>query len=133
MKMGRLRAVLLLLLVPAFAGCVAQQTKPQQIAPSYDQLMKQAYARYEAKDLDGAKALYSKASSADPTRTDPWYRLAQINFDQQNYGHAIVDAQEVLQRNSADTNAKNILTIAGLRVAVEALGRLHEDADQTGP
>lgn len=132
--MAHVRAVMLLL-IPVFAGCSMlhrSKTKPVTVHP-YDQLMQQADARYDAQDIDGAKALYSKAAAADPTRENPWYRLAQINFDQQNYGRAIVDAQEVLQRNPSDSNAESILTVAGLRVAVQALGRLHDESNQQGP
>ncbi|SFL26133.1 tetratricopeptide repeat protein [Rhodanobacter glycinis] len=135
MKMAHVRAAMLPLLIPAFAGCSMlhrSKTKPVAVHP-YDQLMQQADARYNAQDVDGAKALYSKAAAADPTRENPWYRLAQINFDQQNYGRAIVDAQEVLQRNPSDSNAESILTVAGLRVAVQALGRLHDESNQQGP
>jgi len=134
-KMAHMRAAALLLLIPAFAGCsMLHRSKPKPVTVHpYDQLMQQADARYNAQDIDGAKALYAKAAAADPTRENPWYRLAQINFDQQNYGRAIVDAQEVLQRNPSDTNAESILTIAGLRVAVQALGRLHDENNQQGP
>jgi tetratricopeptide (TPR) repeat protein len=130
------RAAMMVALIPALAGCsMLHRSKPKPAPPAhpYDQLMQQADARYNAQDVDGAKALYSKAAATDPTRETPWYRLAQINFDQQNYGRAIVDAQEVLQRNPSDTNAESILTIAGLRVAVEALGRLHDETNQQGP
>lgn len=131
--MVRVRFVMLLLMIPVFAGCSLMKTKPEPTGPSYDQLMQQAAARYKAQDIDGAKVLYSKAADAAPTRGEPWYRLAEINFDQQNYGHAIVDAQEVLRRDRTDTNAESILTVAGLRVAVQALGRLHDESDQQGP
>jgi tetratricopeptide (TPR) repeat protein len=115
------------------AGC-QQNTKPVQPPPvSYDQLMEQAEARIRAQDVDGAKTYFSKAAAADPTRKEPWYRLAQLDFNQQNYGKSIVDAQEVLQRDASDMNAESILTVAGLRVAVDALGRLHDEADLQGP
>lgn len=123
-----------LLAVLLLAGCATTTKKPvAPPPPSFSQLMQQAEARYAAQDVDGAKALFAKAAAADPTRETPWYRLAQINFDQQNYGRAIVDAQEVLQRNASDTNAESILTIAGLRVAVDALGRLHDEVNLQGP
>lgn len=133
--MVHVRATVLLLLIPAFAGCgMMHRSKPKPAAVQpYDQLMQQGDARYDAQDVDGAKALYAKAATADPTRSSPWYKLAQIDFDQQNYGRAIVDAQEVLQRNPSDTNAESILTVAGLRVAVQALGRLHDESNQQGP
>jgi outer membrane protein assembly factor BamD (BamD/ComL family) len=132
-KVVHTRFLALLLLVPLFAGCAANNTKPKPAIATYDQYIQQADARYQAQDIEGAKALYSKAAAADPTKEVPWYRLAQINFDQQNYGQAIVDAQEVLRRNPANTDAESLMTIAGLRVAVDALGRLHDEANQHGP
>jgi cytochrome c-type biogenesis protein CcmH/NrfG len=124
---------LLWLLMTALSGCASLQQSGDAAANPYDQLLQQAEALYKAEDVEGAKMLYRKAADADPTRARPWYQLAKINFDQQNYGRAIVDAQEVLKRNPTDSNAESILTVAGLRVAVEALGHLHEEADVHGP
>jgi tetratricopeptide (TPR) repeat protein len=132
-KVAYTRIAVALLLASALVGCAENKPKPAPPPPTYDQLMQQADARYNAQDVDGAKALFSKAAAADPTHKEPWYRLAQIDFDQQSYGRAIVDAQEVLQRDPTDVNAESILTIAGLRVAVDALGRLHDESDQQGP
>lgn len=132
MKTIHVRAAMLLL-IPIFSGCALNQSKPKPVAHPYERLMQEADARHKAQDVDGAKALYSKAAAADPTRENPWDKLAQINFQQENYGHAIVDAQEVLRRNPTNTDAENILTIAGLRVAVDALGRLHDESNQKGP
>lgn len=131
-----LRATLLALLIPALAGCGSMQSKPKPAPappPTYDQLMQQAAASSDAQDTSAAMALYAKAAKSDPTRSEPWYRLAQISFDQKSYGRAIVDAQEVLQRDPSNTNAESILTIAGLRVAVQALGRLHDEVNLQGP
>lgn len=137
MKMACARVTLLLFLVPVFTGCsLLHKHKPEPqpvVIHPYEQLMQDADARYNVQDIDGAKSLFTKAAAADPTREAPWYRLAQINFDQQNYGRAIVDAQEVLQRNSSDAHAESILTVAGLRVAIQALERLHGESDQQGP
>jgi tetratricopeptide (TPR) repeat protein len=132
-KVAFTRIAVALALASAVAGCAENKPKPAPPPPSYDQLMQQADARFNAQDVDGAKGLYVKAAAADPTHKEPWYRLAQIDFDQQSYGKAIVDAQEVLQRDPTDVNAESILTIAGLRVAVDALGRLHDESDQQGP
>lgn len=133
MKVAYTRIAVALLLASVVAGCADNKPKPPPPPPTYDQLMQQADARFNAQDVDGAKGLYVKAAAADPTHKEPWYRLAQIDFDQQSYGKAIVDAQEVLQRDPTDLNAESILTIAGLRVAVDALGRLHDESDQQGP
>lgn len=124
---------LLLFMMTALAGCASMQQSGKSAANPYDQLMQQADALYKAEDVEGAKTVYRKAADADPTRAQPWYQLAKINFDQQNYGRAIVDAQEVLKRNPTDPNAESILTVAGLRVAVEALSHLHEETNVHGP
>lgn len=132
-----MRLVALLLLLLLLSGCDTLQTKKPAggalAPPTYNQLMAQAEARLTALDVDGAKALFSRAAAADPVRKEPWYQLAQIDFGQRSYGKAIVDAQEVLQRDSTDMKAENILTVAGLRVAADALGRLHDEADLRGP
>ncbi|MBE1161094.1 tetratricopeptide repeat protein [Dyella acidiphila] len=133
MKVVSTRIAVALVLASVLVGCAENKPKPAPPPPTYDQLMQQADARFNAQDVDGAKGLYVKAAAADPTHKEPWYRLAQIDFDQQSYGKAIVDAQEVLQRDPTDLNAESILTIAGLRVAVDALGRLHDESDQQGP
>lgn len=132
-----MRVVAALLSVLLLSGCgMLRSKKPADASvapPTYDQLMEQAEARMSALDVNGAKALFSQAADADPVRKEPWYQLAQINFGQRSYGKAIVDAQEVLQRDSTDMKAENILTVAGLRVAADALGRLHDEADLRGP
>jgi Tfp pilus assembly protein PilF len=127
------RVALLVVFAAGLAGCGLNQTKPPVVAPTYAQTMQQAQSRLDAHDVDGARVLYKNAANLDPTRSAPWYQLARINFGEQNYGRAIVDAQEVLRRNPYDTGAQSILTIAGLRVAIEALGRLHEETNLQGP
>lgn len=132
MKLKSLRVVALVSIVVGLAGCAANTPKPPP-PPNYGQLMQQADARYAVQDFDGATVLYKKAAAADPAREVPWYRMAKISFDQQNYGRAIVDAQEALRRDPTDKKAESILTVSGLRVAVEALGRLHDEANDEGP
>jgi tetratricopeptide (TPR) repeat protein len=117
----------------ALSACADGNTKHNTGGQNYDQLMQQAESNVRSQNADGAKLYFNKAASADPTRKEPWFRLAQLNFNQQNYGGAIVSAQEVLQRDASDVDAESILTVAGLRVAVEALGRLHDENNLQGP
>lgn len=120
------------LLSAALVGCI--ENPPKSLPPpSYEQLIAQADARRDASDFDGAKTIYVRAAEANPTHKEPWFSLARIDFDQQSYGKAIVNAQEVLQRDPSDVDAENILTVAGLRVAIDALGRLRGEVDQQGP
>lgn len=113
------------------AGCQTN-TKPPP-PPVYSQLMQQAEANVTAQNVDGARLYFHKAAMADPTHKEPWYRLAQLDFNEQNYGDAIVSSQEVLQRDPSDMDAESILTVSGLRVAMDALGRLHDEANLKGP
>lgn len=114
-------------------GCASHKTKPDNQGPGYSETMQAAAARYEAHDFAGAKDLYQKAADLNPTRAEPWYQMARISFNDQNYGRAIIGAEEALKRDPSQTDAQSILTIAGLRVAIEALGRLHEDTKLEGP
>jgi len=121
------------LIVLGLTGCVSHRAKPAAPAPSYADTMKQARALFNAHDTAGAKDLYKKAADLNPARAEPWYQLSRINFNEQNYGRAIIGAEEALKRDPSQTDAQSILTIAGLRVAIEALGRLHEDTKLEGP
>lgn len=130
---ARARIALSGALVLALVGCALHGTRPDKAqVPDYSVVMQRAQARYEARDFNGAKELYKEATKADPTRSAPWYRLAQIHFDEQNYGRAIVDSREVLRRDPSDTGAQSILTISGLRVSIEALGLMQSQSGLHG-
>ncbi|RBD72709.1 hypothetical protein BRM62_06905, partial [Xanthomonas oryzae pv. oryzae] len=85
-------------------------------------------SRAEAEVTNGgpeqALKTFEDASRADPTRKEPWVRIAQLQFDRANYARAIVAAQEVLQRDPNDLVADGVLTVAGFRIANQSLQRL---------
>jgi Tfp pilus assembly protein PilF len=56
-----------------------------------------------------AMSFYEKAVTADPSKKQPWARIAQAQFDARNYGAAITASQEVLQRDTHDVTAKSIM------------------------
>jgi hypothetical protein len=95
--------------------------------------MAQAEASIRAQDVISAKASFRKAADADATAKEPWRRLAELDFNAQDYGTAITEAQEVLKRDPMDTTAQSVLTVAGLRVALDALGMIHRESDPKGP
>lgn len=82
---------------------------------------------------EGARGLeretYRKAAQAYPTSKEPWLKLAEGYFDQQDYGNAILSAQEVLQRDASDKVANSLLAVSGLRVASSALSALRQRQD----
>ena len=70
----------------------------------------------KAGQTDQAMARLDAAVKADPASKAPWLRKAQIHFDAREYGQAITQAQEVLQRDVNDLTAKSILAVLGLDV-----------------
>jgi len=94
--------------------------------------MAEADAAVQAGQHDRAFAILRKAGSSFPTDKTPWVRMAQMHFDGTNYGAAIVDAQEALQRDPDDTLAHSIVAVSGLRVTSRALADLSKKNNLTG-
>jgi hypothetical protein len=86
--------------------------------------MAQADAAVLAGQSDKAYAILKGAGSAFPTDKQPWLRMAQMRYDSNNYGEAIVAALEALSRDPDDTLANSIVAVSGLRVSSKALADL---------
>lgn len=71
-----------------------------------------------------ARLIYRDAAKAYPTDKRPWSRLAQSYFDAADYGKAVLAAQEVVQRDAADSAAQGLLAVGGLRISTAALAAL---------
>ncbi|MDF3082233.1 MULTISPECIES: tetratricopeptide repeat protein [Burkholderia] len=113
------------------AGCASQPSAPPT-AEVFNKSLADADAVAKAGDQDKALGLYQQLAKSDPTREEPWSRIAQIQFAQNHYGQAIVAAQEALQRDATDRQAKSVLAVAGLRIATQSLGELRQDASLAG-
>jgi predicted Zn-dependent protease len=81
---------------------------------------------------DKAYAILKQAGSNFPTDKAPWLRMAQMRFESTNYGEAIVNALEVLERDPDDTLANSILAVSGLRVTSKALADLSQKNNLSG-
>lgn len=92
--------------------------------PSYADLMASAEEAHRKGGVVEAMGFYEKAAKADPSKKQPWARIAQAQFDARNYGAAITASQEVLQRDTTDVMAKSIMAASGLRVSANALDQL---------
>lgn len=92
--------------------------------PTYKELMQSAEDAQKNGEPAEAFAFYDKAAKLDPSKKQPWLRLAQSHFDARNYGPAIMAAQEVQLRDNTDVTAKTIIAASGLRVAARALEQL---------
>jgi tetratricopeptide (TPR) repeat protein len=114
------------------AGCATQQANVPPTPDVFNKQLADADAVSKAGDQDKAIGLYQDLAKSDPTREEPWSRIAQIQFTQQHYGQAIVAAQEALQRDQTDRQAKSVLAVSGLRIATQSLGELRQDSALAG-
>lgn len=113
-------------------GCATQNANIQSSPEAFNKALSDADAVAKGGDQTRALALYDQLAKSDPTREEPWSRIAQIQFAQSHYGQAIVAAQEALSRDQTDREAKSVLAVSGLRVATESLGQLRQDAALAG-
>jgi tetratricopeptide (TPR) repeat protein len=120
------------MLACVIAGCASQGNNTATTPEAFNKQLADADAVAKGGDQDRAIALYQQLSKADPTREEPWSRIAQIEFQRAHYGQAIVAAQEALQRDQTDRGAKSVLAVAGLRVATQSLGELRQDSSLQG-
>jgi predicted Zn-dependent protease len=81
---------------------------------------------------DKAYAILKQAGNTFPTDKTPWVRMAQMRFDSTNYGEAIVNALEALERDPDDTLAHSIVAVSGLRVTSKALADLSRKNNLSG-
>ncbi|RQH10137.1 hypothetical protein D1Y85_01860 [Paraburkholderia dinghuensis] len=114
------------------AGCATPDSNLAASPGAFNKALADADTAAKGGDQNRAIALYQKLAAADPTRNEPWSRIAQIQFQQQHYREAVVAAQEALQRDRTDRAAKSVLAVAGLRVATQSLGELRQDASLQG-
>jgi hypothetical protein len=85
-----------------------------------------------AGQTDKAYALLKSAGASFPTDKTPWVRMAQMRFDSTDYGEAIVNALEALERDPDDTLANSIVAVSGLRVTSKALADLSQKNNLSG-
>jgi predicted Zn-dependent protease len=118
--------------VAILSACASTGAGSGGKAPTVAAAMAEADAAVMAGQSDKAYAILKGASSAFPTEKTPWLRMAQMRFDGGNYGEAIVEAREALERDPDDTLANSIVAVSGLRVTSTALADLSRKNNITG-
>jgi hypothetical protein len=123
-----------LVCVAILSACASggQGSGGQSKAPTVAAALAEADAAVMAGQNDKAYTILKGASGAFPTDKTPWLRMAQMRFDGNNYGEAIVNALEALQRDPDDTLANSIVAVSGLRVTSKALGELSQKNNIAG-
>ncbi|MBC7405277.1 MAG: hypothetical protein H7252_06290 [Cytophaga sp.] len=103
-----------------------------QISPSLDSMLAKASAVSNAGQSEQALSQLKSATASFPADKKPWLQMAQINFDGANYGDAINNALEVLQRDPSDKVANSIVVVSGLRLSTKALADLSQQNNLSG-
>lgn len=110
---------------PGVSDKQALQERVDERMAAADNALKQGQTEQALGQLD-------KAIQIDPAAKQPWLKKAQIHFEARQYGLAITEAQEVLQRDVRDLTAQSILAVSGLRVSAQALEQLRKVNEVTG-
>jgi tetratricopeptide (TPR) repeat protein len=119
----------------ALVGCAsapapAPSPKVPEAAPavvSMDEWMARARTAASEGQREKARAAYRAAAQNYPTEKLPWLKLAEDYFQTQDYGNAVLAAQEALQRDREDSVAHSILAVSGLRLTAGSLVALRQD------
>ena len=112
--------------IALLTGCAANQPvlapapKPVTLASA----LADAEAASKAGRNDSAYIILKAAATANPTDKSPWLRMAQLRFDEKNYGEAIVSGLAVIERDPDDMLAYSLVAASGLRVSSKALADL---------
>ncbi|WLI90693.1 hypothetical protein Q4S45_06115 [Massilia sp. R2A-15] len=122
MKMTRLLAAVGC--AALLAACAAQEPKPAPRPMPMAISLADAEAAVQAGRVAYAYAILKQAAAAHPTDKAPWLRMAQMRFEEKNYGEAIVNGTEAIERDPDDTLAYSLVAVSGLRVSSKALADL---------
>jgi predicted Zn-dependent protease len=123
-------ASLLLLTACATDGALVRNDNPK--SPPLDRALADADAALTAGHVDKAQGILKNAAASYPSDKTPWLHMAQIKFDRANYGEAILNAQEALQRDPNDKLGNSIIAVSGLRLSTRALADLSQQNNLNG-
>ncbi len=126
--------LLVAVLVAALSGCATEKVAMTQ-SEFLDAMGKSSLkidSLLDKGNQEEAVRILGDLAKRNPDRKEPWVRMAKVHFDAENYSQAIVSAEEALQRDNTDREAKSIRAVAGLRVASQSLSELRNDVELKG-
>ncbi|GAB3554569.1 hypothetical protein GCM10027343_42700 [Noviherbaspirillum agri] len=106
------------------AGCATTDSGAEVDRNAMGTLLQDAENQLAAGQHEKAIDVLSDAAKKHPTSALPWLKTANIWFEKGNYPSTIFAANEALQRDSGNQEAKSLLVVAGLRVAAGAVTEL---------
>jgi len=110
------------------AGCASTGIDLEPTQQSLKSQIQKADGELAAGHRDKAIELLNQAAKKNPASMVPWLKIADIWFESGNYPSSILAANEVLQRDAKNQEAKSILVVAGLRVAAGAVTGLRANS-----
>ena len=114
------------------AACGSAPQAPTSKPATMDAAMLDADAALKAGNNDKAFSVLRGAAKDFPADKTPWLRMAQLRFDNKNYGEAIVNGLEALERDGDDVVAYSLVAVSGLRVTSKALADLTQKNNLSG-
>jgi tetratricopeptide (TPR) repeat protein len=120
------------LCVAVLAGCASTAQGPAAKPATIGPALLEADAAVKAGQNDRAIAILKGAASAFPADKTPWVQMAQLRFDNKNYGEAIVNGLEAIERDPDDMLAYSLVAVSGLRVSSKALADLTQKNNISG-
>lgn len=117
------------------SGCATDGEKVRADKPhaaTLEQAMSDAGTALAAGEGDKAQGILKTAATTYPADKAPWLQMAQIKFDRANYGEAITNALEALQRDPNDKLGNSIVAVSGLRLSTKALSDLSRQNNLNG-
>jgi tetratricopeptide (TPR) repeat protein len=106
------------------ACATANQPAPAKPVPTLAAVLTDAETAQKAGQNGRALMLLKEATEAWPAEKMPWLRMAQLRFETNSYGEAILSAQEALERDPDESVANSIIAVSSLRLASRALADL---------
>jgi predicted Zn-dependent protease len=118
------RVLTSILSIAVLAGCASTAPTPTSKPAPMATAMADADAAVKAGRTDQAYTILKAAAVVHPTDKSPWLRMAQLRFDDKQYGEAIVTGLQAIERDPDDMLAYSLVAVSGLRVSSKALGDL---------
>lgn len=112
-------------------GCASSPNQKELEPLSQNELttaIAQALQTARDDDLDLAIEKLTELARRNPSSGLVWSHIAKLRFDHAQYGAAIVAADETLQREPDDFTAKSVRVVGGLRIALQSLADIRDNA-----
>ena len=129
---ARVSCLACLLALSACATDGSSVRSEKMSAATLDRALAEADTAVAAGQTDKAQVILKNAATSYPADKTPWLHMAQLKFDRANYGEAILDAQEALQRDPLDKLGNSIIAVSGLRLSTKALADLSQQNNLNG-